>query len=143
MRPGPAALQQRSNKPALGRDRPGGGAGSARRARARPSGVALVGQARRAGQPYPAAAAAKMPRVEPGREPLAVPARQLALQPGLPLLPCHRRPLLLRLEQTRHPALDHHVNRLTRLGLWVLINVTWYKGCEQRLHYVTRSLGHL
>jgi hypothetical protein len=59
---------------------------------------------------------------EPGREPLAVPARQLAVQPGLPLLPRHPRPLLLRLEQTRRPALDHHVDRLTRMGIWVLIN---------------------
>ena len=29
----------------------------------------------------------------------------------------HRRPLLLRLEQTRRPALDHHVDRLARMGL--------------------------
>src|ERR1700761_8234526 len=88
--------------------------------------MALVGQARRAGQPHPLAIAAQMPGVEPGREPLAVSARQLALQPGLPLLSRHPRSLLPCLEQARRPALDHHVDRLPRMGLWVLINRIWY-----------------
>src|ERR1700752_2685350 len=89
--------------------------------------MAPVGQARRATQPHPLAIAAKMPGVEPGREPLAVLARQLAVQPGLPLLSRHPRSLLLRLEQAHRPALDHHVDRLTRMGSWVLINGIWYK----------------
>src|ERR1700760_3037369 len=88
--------------------------------------MALVGQARRAGQPHPLAIAAKMPGVEPGREPLAVPARQLALQSSLPLLSCYPRSLLLCLAQARRPALDHHVDRPPRLGSWVLINGIWY-----------------
>src|ERR1700752_128005 len=88
--------------------------------------MAPLGQARRATQPHPLAIAAQMPGVEPGREPLAVLARQLALQPGVPFLPCHRRPLLLRLEQTRRPALDHHVDRPARMGSWMLINGIWY-----------------
>ena len=61
------------------------------------------------------------------RERLAVPARQLALQPDVPFLPCHCRPLLLRLEQARRPALEDYVARPPRLGLWVLINGIWYE----------------
>jgi hypothetical protein len=43
-----------------------------------------------------------------------------ALQPRLPLLRRHPRALLLRLEQTRRPAVDHHVHRPARLGARVL-----------------------
>src|SRR6201995_3272896 len=125
--PGSATLQHRSDEPASGRDRPSGSAGSARRAHARSGGMAPVGQARRAIQHHPLAIAAQMPGVEPGREPLAGLARQLALQPGVPLIPRHPRPLLPCLEQARRPALDHHVDRPPRLGSWVLINGIWYK----------------
>src|ERR1700751_5168743 len=89
--------------------------------------MAPVGQARRAGQSHPLAIAAQMPGVEPGREPLAVPARQLALQPGLPLLPRHPRALLPCLEQAHSPALEDHVARPPRLSSWMLINGIWYK----------------
>src|ERR1700761_7256420 len=100
--------------------------------------MALVGQARRAGQPHPLAIAGQMPGVEPGREPLAVPARQLALQPGLPLLLRHPRSLLLRLQQARRPALDHHVDRPPRLGSWMLINGIWYKTASLSLGRLPR-----
>jgi hypothetical protein len=49
-----------------------------------------------------------------------------ALQPRLPLLRRHPRALLLRLEQTRRPAVDHHVHRPARLGARVLISGIWY-----------------
>src|SRR6201987_872477 len=88
--------------------------------------MAPVGQAPRAAQHHPLAIAAEMPGTQPGRERLAVPARQLALQPGVLLLPRHPRSLLPCLEQARRPALDHHVDRPPRLGSWVLINRIWY-----------------
>jgi hypothetical protein len=34
--------------------------------------------------------------------------------------------LLLRLEQTRRSTLDDHLNRISGLGIAVLINETWY-----------------
>src|ERR1700751_224769 len=77
--------------------------------------------------------------VEPGRDPLAVPARQLALQPGLPLLSCYPRSLLLCLEQARRPALDHHVDRPPRLGSWVLINGIWYYSLARRSAILDRN----
>ena len=46
-------------------------------------------------------AAREVPRAEPAGERLAVHARQLALQPRVPLLRRHRRSLLRRLEQAR------------------------------------------
>ena len=74
-----------------------------------------------------------MPGIEPGRECLAVPARQLAVQPGVPLLPRHPRPLLPCLEQAHSPALEDHVARPPRLGSWMLINGIWYyNSCRNR-----------
>src|SRR5258705_11908153 len=68
-----------------------------------------------------------MPRAQPGRERLAVHARELALKPRLPVLPQYPRSLLPRLEQARRTALDHHVYRSSRLGTRVLITGSWYK----------------
>ncbi len=48
-------------------------------------------------------------RVEPGRERLAVHARQLAVEPDFHVLRRHRRTLLRRLEQARRSALNNHV----------------------------------
>ena len=62
------------------------GAGRSRGAAAGSGRVAPVGRARGAGQHHPHAAAAQMSRAEPGRERLAVHARQLALQPRLQVL---------------------------------------------------------
>src|SRR5260370_193694 len=75
----------------------------------------------------PPPASSQIPRSQSRRECPAVPPRQLALQPRLPLLRRHPRTLLLCLEQPRRPALDNHVNRIARLGTAVLINGTWYK----------------
>ena len=59
---------------------------------------------------------APLARVEPGRERLAVHARQLAVQPRLQLLRRHRRPLLRGLEQTRRSAMENHVDRTPGMG---------------------------
>lgn len=52
----------------------------------------------------------------------AVHARQLAVEPHLPILRRYRRLPLLRLDQARRATLAHHVPRLTAMGPWVLIN---------------------
>ena len=52
---------------------------------------------------------------------------KLALEPHLPLLRRHPRPLLRRLEQTPRPADKDHLHRSPQLGAWVLINKSWYK----------------
>src|SRR5262249_50763755 len=67
------------------------------------------------------------PRAQPGRERLAVHARQLALQPHLQILRRSRRPLLCGMEQARRSALAHHVHRTAPMGPRVLINGIWYK----------------
>ena len=72
------------------------------------------------------ATAAEVPGAEPRREHLAVPARQLALQPGLHLLRKPARPLLPRLEPARETALAHYIHRAPRMDPWVLINGIWY-----------------
>src|SRR5262249_53220267 len=64
---------------------------------------------------------------QPGRERLAVHARQLALQPHLQILRRSRRPLLCGMEQARRSALAHHVHRTAPMGPRVLINGIWYK----------------
>src|SRR6266567_2963349 len=63
---------------------------------------------------------------QPGRERLAVHARQLALQPHLQILRRSRRPLLCGMEQARRSALAHHVHRTAPMGPRVLINGIWY-----------------
>src|SRR4051812_38768695 len=82
---------------------------------------------RRAGQPHAGAAAGPSARIEPGREHLAVLARQLVVEPRVRLLRRHRRPLLLRVEPPHRPALDHHVHRPPRLGQCMRISAGWYK----------------
>ena len=67
------------------------------------------------------AAAAEIARAQSGREHLAVHARQLALKPRLQILRRYPRPLLLRLEQARRPAMDNHVHRSAPMGAPVLI----------------------
>src|SRR5215217_138272 len=57
------------------------------------------------------AAAVQVPGAKPGREYLAVHARQLAVKPHLHVLQRPPRPLLCSLEQARRPALAHHDHR--------------------------------
>ena len=68
------------------------------------------------GQHHPPAAAAALARAQPGRERLAVPARQLALEPRLQRLRRHRRPLLRCLERPHRPAMAHQIHRPPNLG---------------------------
>src|SRR3954466_12654109 len=84
---------------------------------------------RRARQSHAGAPASPSARVEPGREHLAVLARQLVIEPRVRLLPRHRRSLLRRLEPPHRPALDHHVHRPPRLGQCIqcmMISAGWY-----------------
>src|SRR3954447_4954587 len=76
---------------------------------------------------HPRGAAVQVPGAEPGREHLAVHARELALEPHLHVLQRPPRPLLCILEQARRPALAYHDHRPARLGISVLINEAWYK----------------
>src|SRR5262249_14352672 len=94
----------------------------------------LVHAPPRAGQYHHHSAAAEVPRAQPGRERLAVHARQLALQPHLQILRRSRRPLLCGMEQARRSALAHHVQRTAPMGPRVLINGIWY--------YTLLSLSH-
>src|SRR3954451_21672000 len=71
-------------------------------------------------------AAVQVPGAEPGREHLAVHARELALEPHLHVVQRPPRPLLCSLEQARRPALAYHDHRPARLGISVLINEAWY-----------------
>ena len=74
----------------------------------------------------PSSRSRRIARTEPGRERLAVHARQLALEPRLPILRRHRRSLLRRVEPPRRPAMEHHLHRPTRLGPWVPISGSRY-----------------
>jgi len=53
----------------------------------------------------------RAPGVEPGREHLAISARQLAVEPRLRNLRCNHRRRLRRLAKTHRPARSHHLNR--------------------------------
>src|SRR4051794_11115208 len=81
---------------------------------------------RRARQSHAGAPASPSARIEPGREHLAISARQLVVEPRVRLLRRHRRPLLLRVEPPHRPALDHHVHRPPRLGQCMRISAGWY-----------------
>src|ERR1700757_1125439 len=126
--PDHAGLQHRGDELAPRRDRRNRRARCPRHPPGRPSRLALVHAPPRAGQYHHHCAAAEVPRAQPGRERLAVHARQLALQPHLQILRRSRRPLLCGMEQARRPALAHHVHRTAPMGPRVLINGIWYKG---------------
>src|ERR1700719_1085123 len=123
----PPLLQQRGHGPASRRNL---ACGRTKRACARSSRsgrVACLGEASRPGQHHALAVAAEIARAQSGREHLAVHARQLALEPRLRILRRHSRSLLLRLEQAHRHALENHLHRNKRVGLWVVISETWYK----------------
>ena len=89
---------------------------------------------RRARQPHAGAAASPSARIEPGREHLAVSARELVVEPRVRLLRRHRRSLLRRVEPPHRPALDHHVHRPPGLGQCIqcmMISAGWYKHPRQ------------
>src|SRR5262249_29628590 len=95
--------------------------------------LALVHPPPRAGQYHHHSAAAEVPRAQPGRERLAVHARQLALQPHLQILRRSRRPLLCGMEQARRSALAHHARGTATTGPRVLINCIWYSAAFSAL----------
>src|SRR5205807_10378899 len=95
----------------------------------------------RAGQYHHHSAAAEMPRAQPGRERLAVHARQLALQPHLQILRRSRRPLLCGMEQARRSALAHHVHRTAPMGPRVLINGIWYNASLRAVAALLLAIG--
>ncbi len=89
--------------------------------------LARLGGAECARQYHVAAAAAQMPRTEPGRERLAIPARQLALEHHLHILRRHRRSVLQRLEHPRRATIPDLLDRIAPMGAWVKINEDWYE----------------
>ena len=85
-RPDPAGLQHQGHEPALGGNRQSCRAQRPRRPLGRSGRLAPVDPSCRAGKHHHHSAAAEMPRAQPGRKRLAVPPRQLALQPHLQIL---------------------------------------------------------
>ena len=69
--------------------------------------------------------------LRPGREYMAVHARQLAFQPGLHIPRKHHRPLLRSLEQAHRSTVAHHDHRAPQMGPWVVINAAWYYATER------------
>ena len=113
---GSALVQHRGNGIAPDRDLRPCHAGQALRVARGSSRLTPLRTAGHTVQHHHRAAARKMPRTEPGRQRLAVHARQLAVQPRVPVLRRHCRPLLPRLEQARRSALARHVSWITGLG---------------------------
>src|SRR5262249_20901729 len=138
--PDHAGLQHRGDELAPRRDRRNRRARCPRHPPGRSSRLALVHAPPRAGQYHHHCAAAEVPRAQPGREHLAVHARQLALQPHLQLLRRSRRPLLCGMEQARRPALAHHVHRTAPMDPRVLINGIWYKSSDQLLSLIRETV---
>src|SRR5215217_494258 len=123
---GAAALHDRGNDVAPERDRPGGCTRRACPCLGGPGGLASVEETCGPRQHHAHTAPIQGARVEPGREHLAVHARQLDLEPDLHLLPRHPRSLLRSVEKAHGSALAHHLHRPAGLGSPVLITGTWY-----------------
>jgi transposase len=81
---GPTPVRHRCDGLAPGRDRDRRRTGRPWRAPGGPGGLAFVAPARRATQRHADPATCQVPRAKPGRERLAIHARQLALQPRVP-----------------------------------------------------------
>ncbi len=84
-------------------------------------------QTRYSNQYNAAALAAKSARIEPGREHLAVHARQLAFKPDFQIIRRDRRHMLRSLEQAHRETLENNVHRNAGMGVWGLINARRYK----------------
>ena len=89
--------------------------------------MALLQSSGKSGQYHATGIAIKIPGIEPGRKHLAVHEGELALKPDIQILQRHCRSLLLRLEPTYRSALENNVNRVTRLGLSMIIFAGLYK----------------
>src|SRR3954470_9127057 len=144
-------MRHAGDEPALGRGRAGRGSRSPWGHADGPGRMAPRQGPRRAGQSHAGAAASPIARIEPGREYLAVSARELVVEPRVRLLPRHRRSLLRRLEPPHRPALDHHVHRPPELGQCIqcmMISAGWYyipvyEGEVEEGNTVTVSPGKL
>src|SRR3954470_20734809 len=130
--PGPAAMRHAGHEPAPGGSRAGRGSRSPWGPADGPGRMAPHQGPCRTRQPHAGAAARPSARIEPGREYLAVSARELVVEPRVRLLRRHRRSLLLRVEPPHRPALDHHVHRPPRLGQCMRISAGWYYTHEKR-----------
>jgi Winged helix-turn helix len=93
-RSGPAPLHHLGDEPAPQRDFASRRARRSRGRPARPGGLASIEAVDHPRQHHAHAASRQGSRPQPGRECLAVPARELAVEPDLPLLRGHSRPLL-------------------------------------------------
>src|SRR3954467_11979796 len=109
--PGAAALHDRGDDVAPEGDRAGGCTRRACPCLGGPGGLASVEEACGPRQHPPPAAPGQGAGVEPGREHLAVHARELDLEPDLRLLRRHPRPLLRSVEKAHRSALAHHFHR--------------------------------
>src|SRR5215218_9180439 len=125
--PGAAPLRHAGHEPALGRGRTSRGARSPGGPADGPGRMAPRQGSRRARQSHAGVVASSSARIEPGREHLAISARELVVEPRVCLLPGHRRSLLRRLEPPHRPALDHHVHRPPELGQCMMISAGWYQ----------------
>src|SRR3954449_10423748 len=123
---GPAPMRYAGHEPASGGSRTSRGSRSPWGHADGPGRMAPRQRPRYSRQPHAGAAASASARVEPGREHLAVSARQLVVEPRVCLLPRHRRSLLRRAEQRRRPALAPHVHRPPGLGQCMRISAGWY-----------------
>jgi hypothetical protein len=80
--------------------------------------MAYDGKARHPQKHYADLPAFALTGAEPGREHLAISARQLAVEPRLRNLRRNHRRRLRRMAQTDRPATDDHLNRNARLGAY-------------------------
>ena len=83
-------------------------------------------QADPAAQHHHPVPAATLAGTQSGREHMAIHPRKLAVKSRLPILQPDHRPVLLRLEQARRTAMDHHVHRIAQVGASVLTGAGWY-----------------
>src|SRR5665647_487420 len=134
-----ARLQHRGNEPASRRnrdkDRVRRPCGPSRRS----GWLAHVGSPHRPAEHHHPTAATQMSGIEPAGKRVAVHEGQLDFKPSVQILRRHSRPLLRRLEQTCRSAMAHHVHRLARLGVPVLITENWYNETCARTALVERG----
>src|SRR3954463_13335573 len=98
------------------RDRPNGEARCPRRPAPRQGRLAYDACPPGAEQHHDDPLAVACPGIEPGREHLAAPAPDMALEPRLRYLRRHHRRRLRRLAEAHRSARNHHLNRLTPMG---------------------------
>src|SRR4051794_18102910 len=120
-------MRHASDEPASGGSRAGCGSRSPWGPADGPGWMALRQGPRRARQSHAGAAASPSARIEPGREHLAISARELVVEPRVRLLRRHRRSLLRRVEPPHRPTLAHHVHRPPGLGQCMMISAGWYE----------------